>query len=371
MIIFLRSYSISKDSRLLKYISICKENNIRYKIIGWDKDHNEQYRDDAYYFKGGFKLGKKWLNVMAIFKWWIFIFYLIIFRVKNNITAIHSVDLDCGIVGLIISKLLRAKHIYDIYDVYSANRNMRGLIKALVDSLERFVCRKSTYFIMPESFRFEQLGIDQDNINYNNFIEIENVPQIDRNIELRYISPGQYDFYLAYAGSLEPRHRGLENLLKAVSICPNVFLDIAGVGPLTALCKKYSQQFNNICFHGGLTPQQVYELEAKAQIIIGMYYKTRDNHLFASPNKYYEHLALGKVMLTTSGTPPGMKVEKYKTGFAIGESLQDIIDFLQSLNGKEDIIDNFSINAYRIWVDKYSDYNERYLSKQYMKMVGK
>jgi len=367
MIIFLRAYSISKDSRLLKYLTICDENQIDYKVIGWDKDNSESSSDSFIYYRGGFGLGKQWRNILSILKWWVFIWRTISLE-KNKVTVIHSVDLDCGIIGLLISRVLKIKHIYDIYDVYSANRNMRGCVRKVVNTIERFVCRNSTCFIMPESFRFEQLELKIADNRYANFIEIENVPQIKA-----ILSPVQYDnnsINLVYAGSLEPKHRGLENLLEAVSKSSDIFLDIAGVGPLTDICSSYAQKFDNICFHGGVTPQEVYELEARSDIIVGMYYKTRDNHLFASPNKYYEHLALGKVLLTTSGTPPGVKVEEFQTGFAIGESLQDILNFFQSIRNNREIIKQFSENAYDLWLKKYSDYNEQHLAKHYIKMVG-
>lgn len=369
MIIFIRAYSISKDSRLLKYISICNDNCLDYKVIGWDKDCSEESSSECTYYRGNFGIGKKWKNILAILKWWFYILRVVIHENKNSkVKVIHSVDLDCGIIALLISKLVKAKHIYDIYDVYSANRNMRGVVKSVVNVIERFICRNSTYFIMPEIFRFEQLQLNSTDSRYKNFVEIENVPDIKEIKES--ISYADNCFHLVYAGSLEPKHRGIENLLQAVSVSSNIVLDIAGIGPLTDMCINYSQKFDNIHFHGGVSPQQVYELEAKSQIVVGMYYRTRDNHQYASPNKYYEHLALGKVMLTTSGTPPGFKVEKNKTGFAIGESTQDILNLFNSLEYNIPLLEQYSLNAHIIWSQNYSDYNEKYLTKQYIKMVG-
>ncbi|WP_368899115.1 glycosyltransferase [Morganella morganii] len=368
MIVFIRSYSISKDSRLQKYINLCKNNNIPVKIIGWDKDATEDNNNDCntIYYKGNFAIGQQWKNLLHIIKWWIFIFSNIFtIKKKHKIKAIHSVDLDCGIIGYILSKIIKSKHIYDIYDVFSANRNMKGKIKNIVNLIERYISRNSEYFIMPESFRFEQLGIDKSDKKYSNFVEIENVPDI---IEEHAPSP-KNNITFVYAGSLEPKHRGIENLLEVISEYPNIKLLIAGIGPLSKLCSTYANKFNNIEFFGGLKPNEVYMLESKGNIIVGMYYKTRDNHLFASPNKYYEHLALGKAMLTTEGTPPGIKVEALRTGFSIGEEKYDIRNLIDMLIDDNKILDIFSQNAKKIWSDKYKDYNSNYFNKTYLHMV--
>ncbi|ELY1942882.1 glycosyltransferase [Salmonella enterica] len=370
MIIFLRSYSITKDSRLLKYIYLCKARGISYKVIGWDKDNTEYDSSEYIYFRSDFVIGGQWKNLFSIFKWWCFIFSNIKKIASNKkINTIHSVDLDCGIIGIITAKIIGAKHLYDIYDVFSANRNMQGYIKNIVNAIERFICRHSSYFIMPEKFRFKQLGIPCNDKKYNNFVEIENVPNITLNNKIEQLSDINR-IHFVYAGSLEAKHRGIENLLEAVSTNPDVTLDIAGIGPLTSLCESYASKFSNIKFYGGISPQQVYELESKSTIIVGMYYKTRDNHFFASPNKYYEHLALGKVMLTTKGTPHGFKVEKYQTGFAIDETIEDINNIIQYMRDNKDVLAQYAKNARKVWLDSYKDYNAMYFSKQYIKMVG-
>ena len=97
-----------------------------------------------------------------------------------------------------------------------------------------------------------------------------------------------------------------------------------------------------------------------------MYYKTIKNHLYASPNKYFEHLFLGKVLLTTEGTPPGDKVQRYNTGFAIGETEIDISNFIRNID--INTIKQYSINARKIWVEKYNNYQEK-LKEKYLNLL--
>ncbi|MDO4729484.1 MAG: hypothetical protein Q4B43_10845, partial [Bacteroidota bacterium] len=127
--------------------------------------------------------------------------------------------------------------------------------------------------------------------------------------------------------------------------------------------EKMAEKYDNILFYGGVSQQRALEIMNSSHIIVGMYYKTIKNHLFASPNKYYEHLFLGKTLLTTQGTPPGDKVLKYNTGYVIEETKEDI----------ENVINRFNIvewadlakNAEKLWSDRYINYKKK-MKQQYI-----
>lgn len=141
---------------------------------------------------------------------------------------------------------------------------------------------------------------------------------------------------------------------------------IAGGGKIESLVKEKAGKYPNIVFYGQVSSQKALEILSKSDVIVGMYYKTIKNHLYASPNKYFEHLLLGKVLLTTEGTPPGYKVQKYSTGFAIGETEKDILNFIKNID--IDTIKQYSINAKKIWVEKYNNYQER-LKEKYSNLL--
>lgn len=369
MIFFIRSSSIETDSRLQKYIKFCRIESVEYKVLGWNKESNEKDSRQIKYFNSNFKLGKKWANLFVVFQWWFFVFSAL-FKERHKISHVHTVDLDCGIVGLFFSLCFKKKHIYDVYDVFTENRNIKGRVKSVLNKLERFICMHSSAFILPEFFRLEQLGLKD--VDVSNCHEIENVPFFEKkngcsNSEAE--SSSNNNVIIVYAGSLEPLHRGIENLLISVSRNSNFTLKIAGIGPLSFLCEEYSKNYNNIIFYGKLTPEKVYALESESDIIAGLYYKTRDNHLYASPNKYYEHLAFGKPLLTTEGVPPGIKVIKNSTGYAIGENLEDLENWMNSVQHKNDF-SSFGKNAYNLWEEKYQNYFHEYFFSEYKKILG-
>ena len=103
----------------------------------------------------------------------------------------------------------------------------------------------------------------------------------------------------------------------------------------------------NIVYFGEVDPKKALGIMNSSDIIVGMYYKTVKNHLYASPNKYYEHLMLGKPLLTTFGTNPGDKVIQYDTGFAIGENIYELENFIMKLN--KSILRSKGCQAKNIW----------------------
>src|SRR5690625_5188708 len=106
---------------------------------------------------------------------------------------------------------------------------------------------------------------------------------------------------------------------------------------------------------------------ASVDVYVGFYYKTNKNHLFAAPNKYYEHLFLGKPLLTTLDTPPGIKVEKFKTGWAIEEGVESISAFLDSITINK--CKEFSVNALRLWDKDFKNYNEEHVDNYYIDKI--
>lgn len=83
----------------------------------------------------------------------------------------------------------------------------------------------------------------------------------------------------------------------------DVELHVAGYGGLENMFAGSGTKFSNIHFYGALPSPAGLTLMASMDVVVGMYYLSVPNHLYASPNKYYEHLMLGRGMLTTVGTP--------------------------------------------------------------------
>src|SRR5690606_10034675 len=162
---------------------------------------------------------------------------------------------------------------------------------------------------------------------------------------------------IGYFGVLERRHRGLEDLVRLVAHEPSVELHVVGYGPLGADISNWSRTYPNIVFYGKRGSSEGLEIMAELDIIVGFYYKSVPNHIYAAPNKYYEHLMIGRPLLTTEGTPPGRKVSMENTGWAIAEGPSAIRDWLNRVS--DSALDEKAQNAFRLWTSRYKNYLDR------------
>lgn len=350
MIIFLRSQLPRTDSRLQRYISVLKNKNSDYKVVGWNREGKEQTDEQNILYHKKAPIGGGMRNIFSLILWNVFLFKVLL-KEKKEIKTIHAIDFDTAIPAYIFSFLFRKEFILDVYDKYTDARNMPLFVSKIIDKIELFCCIRASKLILPDVCRVKQLNLP----NSVNPIIIENVPLVS-NFENNNAKFHSQPLVFSYVGILEKNHRGLENLLEVISRHSDVKLHIAGDGELKSYVQKMSQNFKNIIYYGGVSPKRALEIMSESHIIVGMYYKTIKNHLYASPNKYYEHLYLGKALLTTDGTPPGNKVLEYNTGYVIGETMKDIEDFIKNI--EEADLKTKSENALNLWNLKYHNYHQ-------------
>lgn len=109
-------------------------------------------------------------------------------------------------------------------------------------------------------------------------------------------------------------------------------------------------------------------MENAADVVYAMYCKVNPNHFYAAPNKYYEAMLLGKPLITTKGTIPGDKVEKYGTGWAIEEDIEELRALVRSLSKKE--INEKGDRALELWEKEFKNYIPDFFDHIYSKIIS-
>lgn len=375
-IAYLRSHSYENDGRLARYLQICKKFDVDFIVFDWERnvltqqEHSKPWRKPFLYRA---KVGAGIKNIFNLFLWNCHLLATLI-RHKEQYRFIHAVDLDTVIPALIVSRLFNKHLIFDVYDKYSASRSMPKPLIKIFDWVESKAIENAQDVIVPHICRVEQLGINK--LSLKNAVHIfENIPYIASDAKSQTSNPlldictsfrQKYQICLAYVGILETKHRGLENLLKAVSEMPNIGLIVAGAGELSDMFKQASELYENIIFVGKVKPDFAHCILNAADVHIGFYYTSIPNHLYASPNKYYEHLYYGKALLTNKSVPPGSLVDKYETGFSIDETYMSLKECLSSMCLDE--INKIGRNARGVWDEKYANY-QSCMEKEYCKIL--
>jgi glycosyltransferase involved in cell wall biosynthesis len=104
-------------------------------------------------------------------------------------------------------------------------------------------------------------------------------------------------------------------------------------------------------------------------VVAGLYYTSLANHRFAAPNKYFEHLLVGRPLLTSAGTPPGRKVEEHDTGWAVEDGAAPVAAVLAQAVADPAAVERKARNAGALWRRRFPDYFPRALCGDYVGWV--
>lgn len=363
MVIFLRSLDCNPDPRVQKYCDYLMKENIDYHILCWDRDMKYSNDEKHTYFHKDAAYGTGMKNLSSVLK---FNKYLISYLYKNrkSYKVIHACDFDTILPALLFKLLFRKILIYDIFDWFVDSRHFKNKwLKSLILLLEKIALHLSDVTIICDEERSRQL-------NYipKKLWVLPNIPDFKfEKCSLPIRSEETRTIRLAYVGTM-PADRGIEKMLECVSKNSALQLDIAGFGIMDKMVKAYSDKYSNIRFYGTVPYEKGIQIMGNSDIIMAIYEKVVLNNVYAAPNKYYEGLYLGKPILTTQGTLVGNHTEKYKTGFVIGERLDDLESFFGQENLQQ-FIGEYGKNAGNLWKEKFKGYVCQFMMQKYLPFI--
>lgn len=361
MVIYLRSTDGNPDSRLQKYLNYLSASNIVFHVLCWDRFLKFENNTQFTYFHKKAEYGSGMKNA---FKLLLFNLFLIkqLYVKRNTYQVIHACDFDTILPAILFKLLFHKKVIYDIFDWFVDSREFHNkLIKSFILSLEKFSLKKADITIICEEERKKQICWEPKELWI-----LPNIPHFDTNLPPNEISIN-YPIIISYVGVLT-RHRGLEKILEVVKNNPDLlYLKIAGFGELENQIKEHAGKYSNIEYYGSVQYEKGLSIMNNSDLILAIYETDIPNHIYAAPNKYYEGLYLGKPILTTKGTFVGEKTEKYKTGFAIGETYNDLYSFFSTISKDTFII--IGNNANKLWETNYCDYVNRFMNNKYIPFI--
>ena len=306
-----RAMPLNRDSRTERFS----------KIIGRDCVCNTW--EDSYESQKGLerlKIGKN--RASKIITYPLYLFYLILFSLikiksRDRVICMELVTF----IPVFIGSFWKGANIYlDIVDPIGQTKFRKLFFNKLFDYVEFYFLKKRHLNIVPNLNRIEyyheSLGLDT---SLCKFIVIENVPSIEdvsyenNNIE------GRYD--IGYFGTLN-ESRGLKELINFIENS-DLNLLIAGGGPMHEYIERKSLQLGRkkIEYIGSYGANKLGILYAKVDFSWSYYTDQIFLHKFASPNKYYEHLAFKVPIIINEYVPFSSNVEKMKTGVVIGDAL--------------------------------------------------
>ncbi|MGS0498028.1 glycosyltransferase [Pseudoalteromonas mariniglutinosa] len=363
MVLLIRSADIKFDSRINKYITLLERENIEYHVLYWPRNREPEKQENTTFYTRKATYGAKLKSLLGYLGWFKFILSYIRNH-RKDITVIHAIDLDTSMVAMLAKMLFKSQYIYEVYDHFADSRNLNGVARTVACKLESLVAKYANDIILVDKKRIKQHGF----LSESNIHIIENVPnnQFLKNEDVEVNKP----IKICYVGVLESNCRGLENILKAIE-GRRIELHIAGFGGCEQLFKE--TKHNNVFFYGSVDHEKAIELMSSSDVLLGLYYLSNPNHIYASPNKYYEHLFLSKPLITSKGTPPGEKVTLNNSGWVIGDSLnelEELLDWLENDSNRNNILE-LGENAGECWKKYYLNYFDQFLKPTYLALIKK
>lgn len=366
-ILYIRSYIPDVDGKFNKYKQAVEDNHLKWAFLGWDRTgtFTSKFKDNTYLYKRKSSLGGGWKNILNILLWNIYICTFLL-KNKKKYDIYHIIDFDSAILAFPLLKILNKKIIFDVYDKYTSMRKFPYTLQKTIDLYENYIIKHSNLSILADESRVRQHNITLE----NNIIILENIPMnisvpANKSTPLNSDDNNTRDKMIGYFGVLEKNNRGLEDMVNSVINSEGWVFHIAGYGELSEYFQEQARKNpNKIKFHGPKKPNEGLLLMSQMDLLLGLYYKNVPNHLFAAPNKYFEHLMLGKAFLTTEGTPPGEKTILHNTGWSITEGYESLYKTLNKITNTN--LNNYSLHARKLWKNKYSNYYTTHYAQEYI-----
>ncbi|MFD2331454.1 glycosyltransferase family 4 protein [Cohnella sp. GCM10020058] len=355
-VVILRSNPVLPDPRVEKEANELLKNGYEVQILAWNRNGGKGLKERGHIKVQCGSISTTWLNIKAnygnglktllpIIFFQVLLSYWLI-KNRNKYDCIHACDFDTGLTGLVCSKILKKKIVYDIFDYYIDSFNVPRLLKSLVEFLDLKVINHSNAVIITNESRRVQIKKSRPK-----YLEvIHNSPE---KIKMNSTLGSNEKLKVVYVGILS-ENRLLKEVVELISESEACELHIAGFGQLETMIYNYSTTYKNIEYYGRIKYNDTLKLETECDVLFATYNPLIENHRYSSPNKLYEAMMLGKPIIVCKGTGIDEIVEKLELGLVIDYNRISFKNALAELTREKETWKNKESEIQRIYDTYYS-----------------
>lgn len=299
-VLICRSNPIAPDPRVEKEALTLSEAGYSVTLLGWDRTAKLPAYDSvvglpchrlpikAEYARGIHNLPDLLRWQMGLLKWLI--------RQHKEYDIIHACDFDTVLPALLCKAMYGKKVVYDIFDFYADHlRSTPAYIKKTIQAADLYAINRVDALILADESRKEQIG---GVLPANNTV-IYNSPPDRTNFDAT--RPTSTGLNLVYVGLLQVE-RGLLQLMDVLAHHPDWSLDLAGFGGDQETILSKATTMPNVNWHGRISYDLAIQLSQAADVLFATYDPAIPNHRYASPNKVFEAMMLGKPIIVAQNT---------------------------------------------------------------------
>lgn len=290
--------------------------------------------------------------------------YFLSVMVKEKPDVIHCINEEVAFMAVTLNLFLRrqTKIVCDIFD--HAPMRVRNIAFKLIMTGISWACHKSckAIIVTDENRKNRFIGrryLDKTYIlpNYPRYEGIT-IPDLQPDGKTKILCAGA----LSHA-------RGILELLEACENINNV--EIICAGPIADdIVRKHIMTSHNCKYYGVLSYNDVVNLGVQCDAIFAFYKPVTMNNIYASPNKIYDALLMGRPVIINSETILSRFIEENKLGYVGGYSdLYSLADYIKSLQTRRSSLKNFSNRVRKMGKEYYSWESTEYnLQQIYMNL---
>ncbi len=343
------------------------------QALGWDRTGLlpvQEIRDGLCVYRLPLQAayGKGMGNLPQLLRWqWGLWRWLVKHRAEYDV--IHACDFDTILPAILIKSLYGKRLVYDIFDFYADHlRATPMIIKMIIRRVDLWAIGRADGLILVDESRIQQVA----QANKHEISIIYNSPEDVGNRFLPGRKPDTGKFTLAYIGLLQVE-RGLMEVISVLKKHPEWQLDLAGFGGDEHEILAAADNSPNIQWYGRVNYEQAIQLSATADVLFATYDPKIPNHKYASPNKVFEAMMLGKPVIVAEGTNMDRIVAQADCGYIVPYGdITTLERTIQSLADDPKLVRRLGDNARKAYENRYDwGIMSRRLLELYEKVLGK
>lgn len=297
--------------------------------------------------------------------WRSFVFKLFL---QNKYDTIHIHDLPLAQIGLDCKNKFGAKFVLDLHENWPALLEISTHVKSLLGRILSSNLQWKNYEIEMVKAADEVIVVVEENKvrlleksnQKTNISVVSNTPSI-ADIELfqKKESNTSHDELILFYGGGVNEHRGLQNIILAISKIPELKLNfwIVGDGSYLTNLKELTSELKidgKVTFWGWKSLIDMTDLMLKSNVLLIPHKKT--NHTETTiPHKLFQYMITQKPILATNCSPIKRIIEETNSGFVYEhDEIESLVNSLKNIYSRWENGDSLSMSGKPFVLDKYN-----------------
>lgn len=276
-------------------------------------------------------------------------FAVFLFRTLRTIRpdVVWVVNEEIAFLALPFRGLLYRRMICDIFDsLPDRHSHRRRSLVRLLQGIANAVQARADKVVATDETRAGFLTADRRRIAV-----IENFPEDPGETFARQTPTGEI---AVWVGGTLTRNRGLEQILEAVADLPDVRIFSAGWAYDSYAADVFLKD-PKVSYLGILTPQEALAAAARCDAILAYYLPLSKNNVFASPNKIYDALSIGRPVIINREVTVARFVAENDLGFTCAyDDIASLRTILMSLRANRRVLDDFATRSRQLFLSRFN-----------------